>query len=99
MIASPAGAQAPSLSEVPATIAQPARTELIRERAALVERQGPIAAQVRAHNERCEDVAEGSALEATCAASHRQLTAVIADYRAAVERFNRAVAAARRAPP
>ena len=99
VIGSQAGAQTPPLSEVPAAIAEPARAQLIRQRAGLVDQQGSIAAKVRAHNERCADVAEGSALEATCAASQNQLNALIADYRAAAESFNLAVTSARRAPP
>jgi hypothetical protein len=38
---------------VPAVIAEPARAQLIRQRAGLVDQQGSIAAKVRARNERC----------------------------------------------
>ena len=94
-----ADAQPPSLSDVPAEIAEPARGELSRQHASLLQQRDWIAARVRAHNERCADVAEGSPLEAQCAAAQRQLAEVITKYRAAVEAFNRAVTSAPRARP
>jgi len=94
-----ANAQAPSLSDVPADITEPARGQLSRQHASLLQRRDSITTSVRAHNERCADVADGSLLEAQCAAAHRQLNEVIADYRAAVEAFNRAVTSAPRAKP
>src|SRR6185295_1418809 len=98
-VAARADAQAPALSEVPAGIAAPARAELMRQRAGLVERRASIGGKVGAHNGRCSAVSEGSPLEASCAKAHDELNAIIGEYRAAVEAFNAAVASAPRVKP
>jgi hypothetical protein len=100
LLAAPgARAQAPSLSAVPGDIRDPVRAQLIRQHADLVQQRESIAARVRAHNDRCSDVPEGSPAEAACATAQSQLSAVIAGYRAAVDAFNKAVASAPRAKP
>src|SRR5438046_2065876 len=78
-IATRADAQAPSLSEVPPGITGPARAELIRQRAALMERRTAIGGKVGTHNQRCSAVAEGSPLEASCAKAQDELNAVIVE--------------------
>ena len=88
-VGSSARAQGPALRDIPTNIAEPTRSQLVNQRAGLVEQRGALAAQVRAHNERCGDVPERSASETTCATSQRQLNAAIAAYRAAVEAFTR----------
>jgi hypothetical protein len=98
-VGSSARAQGPLLRDIPTNIGEPTRSQLINQRAGLVEQRGALAAQVRAHNERCGDVPESSASETACAPSQRRLNAAIAAYRAAVEAFNSAVASAPRANP
>lgn len=98
-VGSSARAQAPSLREVPGEIAEPSRSQLVRRHTELRAKRESIAAEVRAHNERCSDVPEGSASERPCEAAQRRLNATIANYRAAVEAFNEAVGSAPRARP
>ena len=98
-VGSSARAQGPLLRDIPTNIGEPTRSQLVNQRAGLVEQRGALAAQVRAHNERCGDVPESSASETACAPSQRRLNAAIAAYRAAVEAFNSAVASAPRANP
>jgi hypothetical protein len=99
MVGTRASAQTPALGEVPAGIAEPLRTQLTRQRADLAAQRDSIAAKVRAHNDRCSEVPEGSALEATCATAHKELSALITTYRTAVERFNDALRSATRGKP
>ena len=98
-VASTARAQGPPLSDIPTNIVESTRSQLVKQRAGLVEQHAALGVQVRDHNERCEDVAEGSASEKVCATSHERLNAAIAAYRAAIDAFNSAVAAAPRANP
>jgi hypothetical protein len=98
-VGSSARAQGPPLRDIPTNIVEPTRSQLVNQRAGLVEQRAALGAQVRAHNERCGDVPEGSASETVCATSQRRLNAAIAAYRAAIEAFNSAVASAPRAKP
>ncbi len=98
-VGSSAWAQGPPLRDIPTNVVEPTRSQLVKQRAGLVEQRAALGAQVRDHNERCEDVPEGSATETVCATSQRRLNAAIAAYRAAIETFNSAVASAPRANP
>ncbi len=98
-VGSSARAQGPPLLDIPTYIVEPTRSQLVKQRAGLVEQRAALGAQVRDHNERCEDVPEGSASETVCATSQRRLNAAIGAYLAAIEVFNSAVASAPRANP
>ena len=98
-VGSSARAQGPPLGDIPTNIVEPTRSQLVKQRAGLVEQRAALGAQVRDHNKRCDDVPEGSASETVCATSQRRLNAAIAAYRGAIEAFNSAVASAPRANP
>jgi hypothetical protein len=88
-------AQIPAISQVPFSLGPVERYhQLLRERAALVQRRDALASRIDAQRSRCSSVEVGSAQAAQCRPERDALNAERASYIDAVNKFNSALQSA-----
>lgn len=86
--------QIPALREVPATISEPSRSQLLQHRAELKGRLSALKKSIAAFNTGCASVDKGSAAAASCRERQGKLQADLRQYTADAGAFNSTLAAA-----